>query len=172
MQNVKTIGLSSEIPFEEKLDYCLQKSRLPYNTSKEEARLKTMDRIKNHGLGSEKSGASMFVRVAAGLLVLVLGSFMAYYFMGMSVIENKNPQSAQYTLPDGSKVKLNKEAVAYYNSSVWFLNRKIKLLSGEAFFDVNPGKKFTVETEMGDISVLGTSFNVSVNNNNLKVACK
>lgn len=164
--------MSLENSFEEKLDYCLQKSRIPYNLSKEEARIKIMDRINSSTSGSEKAGASMFVRVAAGMLVLILGSVVAYYFIGMSVIENKSSQSAEYTLPDGSLVKLNKRAVAYYNSSVWFMNRKIRLVSGEAFFEVNPGKKFTVETDMGDITVLGTSFTVNVNDDNLRVACK
>ena len=172
MQNVKTIGLSLENSFEEKLDYCLQKSRLPYNTSKDEARFKTMDRIQNSAAGSEKSGASMFVRVAAGMLVLILGSVVAYYFLGMSVIENKSTRSAEYTLPDGSTVMLKKNGAAYYNSSIWFMNRKIQLVSGEAFFEVNPGEKFTVETNMGDITVLGTSFNVNISDDNLRVACK
>lgn len=114
----------------------------------------------------------MFMRIAAGMLVLILGSVVAYYFIGMSVIENKSTRSAEYTLPDGSLVKLNKQSLAYYNSSVWFMNRKINLVSGEAFFEVNPGDKFTVETQMGDITVLGTSFNVNVNDDNLRVACK
>lgn len=172
MQNVKTIGLSSEKSFEEKLDYCLQKSRLPYNISTEEARFNTMDRIKSSASSSEKFGASMFLKVAAGMLVIILGSVLAYYFMGMSVIENKSTRSAEYTLPDGSVVKLSNRAAAYYNSSIWFMNRKINLVSGEAFFEVSPGQKFTVETKMGDITVLGTSFNVNVNDDNLKVACK
>ena len=172
MQNVKIKGLSSEIPFEEKLDYCLKENRLPYNLSKDEARFKTLDRIQRGAADIQKTGVSMFVRVAAGLVVLILGSAVAYYFVGMSVIENDSDRSAQYTLPDGSLVKLNNQTVAYYNASVWFLNRKIKLMKGEAFFDVMPGEKFTVETEMGDVSVLGTSFNVNVKEGNLKVACK
>ncbi len=45
-------------------------------------------------------------------------------------------------------------------------------LSGEAFFEVTKGEKFTVKTKMGDVQVLGTSFNVSVRNNAFSVSCK
>jgi ferric-dicitrate binding protein FerR (iron transport regulator) len=44
-------------------------------------------------------------------------------------------------------------------------------LQGEAYFEVEKGKKFTVETTNGQVQVLGTRFLVSVQNNKLTVNC-
>lgn len=163
--------MSSKIPFEEKLDYCLQESRIPSLLSKDEARFQVMNRINVSG-SERNAGFPLFLKVAAAVLVLVVGSFVSWYFLGIEVLENKGPGIAEYTLPDGSIVKLNKNSIASYNSSIWFLNREVNLNSGEAFFEVEKGEKFTVETLKGDITVLGTSFNVSLRNENLQVACK
>lgn len=163
--------MSSKIPFEEKLDYCLHESRVPSLLTKEEARFQVMNRISTSG--SERNGGfPLLLKVAAAVLVLVVGSFVSWYFLGIEVLENNGPGIAEYSLPDGSIVKLNQNSVASYNSSMWFLNREINLNRGEAFFEVEKGEKFIVETLKGDITVLGTSFNVSLRNDNLQVACK
>ena len=163
--------MSSKSPFEEKLDYCLHESRIPSRFTKDEARFQVMNRINVSG-SEQNSGFPMFLKVAAAVLVLVVGSFVSWYFLGIKVLENNGAGITEYSLPDGSIVKLNQNSIASYNSSTWFLNREINLESGEAFFEVEKGEKFTVETLKGDIIVLGTSFNVSLRNENLQVACK
>ncbi len=130
-----------------------------------------MNRI-NVSESGRNVGLPTFLKVAAAVLVLVGGGFVAWYFLGIEVLENNNSGIAEYKLPDGSIVKLNQNSVASYNSSMWFLNREIDLNRGEAFFEVEKGEKFTVETLKGDITVLGTSFNVSLRNENFQVACK
>lgn len=131
-----------------------------------------MNRISGSGIVKEQKGRFSFLKIAAAILVLLMGSAVAYYFIGAEVIENRGATVASFSLPDGSVVKLNQNAVATYNSATWFLDREIDLMAGEAFFEVEKGEKFTVETALGDISVLGTSFNVSLTGSNLKVACK
>lgn len=65
-------------------------------------------------------------------------------------------------LPDGSKVWLNSSSSLKYPIS-FEGDKRIVELSGEAYFEVekNPKRAFIVKTKTRDISVLGTSFNVS-----------
>ena len=164
--------MSSKIPFQDKLNYCLRENRIPANLTKDEALNNVLKRINVFAEPNTNSGATIFWKVAAAVLVLIIGSAAAYYFVGNTVVENRNSGVAEFTLPDGSEVMLNSNSIAYYNSSTWFLNREISLASGEAFFEVKKGETFTVETPKGNITVLGTSFNVSLKNENLMVACK
>ena len=57
-----------------------------------------------------------------------------------------------------------------YNASKWGEKRELEL-KGEAFFDVEKGKRFDVNTELGKISVLGTEFNVLSRDSIFKVSC-
>ena len=171
VQTFKLQKLSSKSTFEEKLDYCLHESRIPSQLSKEEARFQVLNRITG-SVKQQSPTIPVFLKVAAAFLVLVVGSFTAFYFIGIEVLENKSSGVAEYLLPDGSIVKLNQNSEASYNSATWFFNRNVNLDSGEAFFEVEKGGKFSVATPMGDIAVLGTSFNVSLRNENFQVACK
>lgn len=73
-------------------------------------------------------------------------------------------------LPDGSKVILNAVGSLDYDPEKWAVQRKLSL-AGEAFFEVEKGEIFTVETPSGRIEVLGTSFNVWARENQLEVVC-
>lgn len=74
-------------------------------------------------------------------------------------------QRAGITLPDGTIVHLNSESKLTYTPE---FNGKLREVSleGEAFFEVTPNKEkpFIVKTSVFDVEVLGTSFNVSVYN--------
>lgn len=74
-------------------------------------------------------------------------------------------QVAEVNLPDGSHVWLNAGTNLSFSKNFAGKNRRVEL-EGEAFFEVTKGKgKFIVGTNMGDVTVLGTSFNVSAFNN-------
>ncbi|MFZ6050817.1 FecR family protein [Halocola ammonii] len=77
---------------------------------------------------------------------------------------------SEIELPDGSKVILNASSTLEYDKASWNENRELTI-TGEAFFEVQNGSKFTVKTESGNVSVLGTSFNVFNRNDILEVAC-
>ena len=63
-------------------------------------------------------------------------------------------------LPDSSKVILNSESTITYKKT-FHKNHRTLHLKGEAYFDVKTLKTpFIVETEHGNITVLGTTFNV------------
>ena len=74
-------------------------------------------------------------------------------------------RASTIALPDGTIVHLNSESKLTYTPD---FNGKLRevVLEGEAFFEVTPNKEkpFIVKTSVFDVEVLGTSFNVSVYN--------
>lgn len=78
------------------------------------------------------------------------------------------PRGGQFfvKLTDGTQVWLNSESQLKY--PITFINgetRSVELIYGEAYFDVSPsnennGAKFIVNTQMQEIEVVGTEFNV------------
>lgn len=65
-------------------------------------------------------------------------------------------------LEDSSKVWINADSRLKYPTHFAGDERRIEL-EGEAYFEVKPGNKpFIVQTSMGDVKVLGTSFGVRV----------
>ncbi len=107
--------------------------------------------------------------VAAASIVILfsLGSFLRFYSV---TIESPAGQHLEAFLPDQSKVNLNAKSSISYNPYWWKMNRKVKL-EGEAFFEVQKGKKFTVVSPIGITQVLGTSFNIFAREEIYKVTC-
>lgn len=107
-----------------------------------------------------------YVSVAASLL-LFFGMYQTFYFSNKVTTDFGSTESI--TLNDNSKVTLNaKSELSYPNFFLW--NRSLKL-EGEAFFEVQRGSKFTVETSLGKITVLGTKFNVTSFDDFFEVVC-
>jgi ferric-dicitrate binding protein FerR (iron transport regulator) len=107
--------------------------------------------------------------VAASLILLLgIGSFLRFYTVELVV---DNGQQLSHELPDGSQIKLNAATVASYQPYWWNFKREIKL-SGEAFFEVAKGEKFSVTSEEATTSVLGTSFNIFARDKEYQVYCK
>ena len=77
-------------------------------------------------------------------------------------------ENLTHDLPDGSQVQINSASSITYSES-W---DRVVVLSGEAFFEVTEGDKFTVETAFGNVEVLGTSFNVLAQDSTFEVSCK
>ncbi|AZQ58942.1 FecR family protein [Maribacter sp. MJ134] len=99
-----------------------------------------------------------FLRIAAAVAVLLAGS---YFYLNTldATITTQYAESKEIVLPDSSEVILNSDSHLSYNEKNWDEERNISL-KGEAFFKVAKGKKFTVSTDQGAVSVLGTQFNV------------
>ena len=105
----------------------------------------------------------------AAILVLCFG---AYYYTTTLDTTFTTDFSEKITvdLPDNSKVNLNALSSITFNKSDWKNNRNISL-KGEAFFDVEKGSTFNVNTTTGTVTVLGTEFNVKQRNNFFEVTC-
>jgi ferric-dicitrate binding protein FerR (iron transport regulator) len=109
------------------------------------------------------------MRIAAAIAVL----FMLSYFYINSLDETVSTQYAQretVVLPDASEVILNAGSEISYSKKKWDEQRNIEL-EGEAFFKVAKGKKFTVSTAAGTVTVLGTQFNVEQRDGFFEVSC-
>ncbi len=106
--------------------------------------------------------------VAAASIFFIAVSVGAFYSAQVNI--STQSQKIAFTLPDGSHVDLNKNSTASYNTLLWYFNKSVSL-SGEGFFTVKKGEKFSVNTKNETVTVLGTSFNVLARNNNFKVAC-
>jgi transmembrane sensor len=132
-------------------------------------KLRTKLRVKGKGkttpMHAEYRGYKFFLRIAAGIIILLTIGLFAY-----NVFRNNSPQSLQLladqnteadTFPDGSDVFLNRQTKIEY-----FFNKKNNIhrakLAGEAYFNINhdDDKTFIVEAEGVFIKDIGTSFNV------------
>lgn len=109
-------------------------------------------------------------RITAAITVGVCG-----YFMTADYLYNKAPQlqtitvpagqRVQITLSDGTRIWLNSKSTLTYATNFGRKERNVKL-DGEAYFEVAKDKKipFYVHTEMNNVRVVGTSFNVCAYN--------
>lgn len=154
------------------LDDCWQKDlnihSMPRSV-KERTRRRIDERIKKdlRRLWLKRASA-----IAASLLlpVLILSTVYLYreaehYKHIPNIVSVNSGQRAGITLPDGTIIHLNSESKLTYTPD---FNGKLRevTLEGEGFFEVTPNKEkpFIVKTSVFDVEVLGTSFNVSVYN--------
>jgi ferric-dicitrate binding protein FerR (iron transport regulator) len=112
-------------------------------------------------------GRRWLALAASLVLLLSITGFMKYY-----TVKTFCPQGVHTSmqLPDGSELKLNAYTHVSYHPYWWFISRKVDL-AGEAFFDVEKGKKFRVVSSCATTEVLGTSFNVYARGEDYTVTC-
>ncbi len=73
-------------------------------------------------------------------------------------------------LPDNSTAYLSPGASLEFDKKNWSEKRDL-FLTGEAYFEVEKGKSFTVNTKQGKVVVLGTKFTVNTSSNFFEVQC-
>ena len=101
----------------------------------------------------------------AAIVLLVVG--ISYFLMSdkdaekMLAVRSSFGEKKELLLPDGSYVVLNSCSSIEYPER-FNRNQRSLQLTGEAFFKVAPDKKrpFTVKTQLFDVVVLGTEFNI------------
>ena len=105
----------------------------------------------------------------ASIIAILLSVF--YYTTTLDTkTETFIAEKTEVTLPDESKVNLNALTTISFNKKNWDSNRSIEL-DGEAYFDVEKGSKFKVNTTLGTVTVLGTEFHVKNRTNYFEVVC-
>jgi ferric-dicitrate binding protein FerR (iron transport regulator) len=108
------------------------------------------------------------VSMAAALALLIgIAVVMQLYIKTMKVPAGIH---SQVVLPDGSLVRLNAQTSISYKPLLWKFSRVVNL-EGEAYFEVQRGKKFEVISDNGSTTVLGTSFNIYSRNGEYAVVC-
>ncbi len=143
---------------------------LDFPVSKEEVWNNLMIRMDQ----PKQSGRKIFLRplfrfaLAASLLLLVgVTSFFRFY---TKTVESKAGEHITCTLPDNSYVELNAGSSLWYHPYWFNLSRTVNL-DGEAYFKVTRGSKFKVHSNLGETTVLGTSFNIFSRLNEYNVTC-
>jgi len=114
----------------------------------------------------EKSRFS-FLKIAASLLVLSVAGYFIYNSTKTTDSDGTELASVthgvkEFTLPDGSLVKLNANAKLTLSKHFGDSNRNV-ILKGEANFDIvrNEDLPFVIEAGNSTVKVLGTSFNLA-----------
>ncbi|MGD9931607.1 MAG: FecR family protein [Mangrovibacterium sp.] len=156
---------------EDKVEKVIRSYRVPGHTDKE---VVFHDILKKIEEGSyNRSGAKAILlspvyRIAISTAAFLVLIFLLHFFFSAEIIENKTLQANALRLPDHSRVVINANSTVRYPAYWW--KREIKL-QGSAYFEVQKGKKFIVRTRRGDVSVLGTRFQVAETDRDLLVNC-
>ncbi|NCB72268.1 MAG: FecR family protein [Clostridia bacterium] len=111
------------------------------------------------------SGRAIYYTAAAAIIVLML--------VPMVYTRNISAQRGEHVtieLPDGSTACLNAQSEISYKPLLWYLKRDIRM-EGEAYFSVEKGSRFSVKSENGSVTVLGTKFNVKSRYDIFEVSC-
>lgn len=117
----------------------------------------------------EYRGRTAFLKIAAVLIVL-LASGVFIWLNKDQVVTTGYSEVATIELPDESTVQLGPDSKISYDPGSWDEKRLLHL-KGEAYFKVQKGKKFAVETGQGTVTVLGTKFHIKNRKKYFEVYC-
>lgn len=109
------------------------------------------------------------LRIAA-ILVIGFGAYMYTTLSSPTLVETQVASKRHIELPDASAVTLNAVSSLSFDEDSWEENREV-ILKGEAYFKVAKGATFSVITDAGIVTVLGTQFNVKQRNHLFEVFC-
>ena len=121
----------------------------------------------------KKQGSSIYKKLA--WLTGIAASLLIVWFVvfdpsantktnntqAQNTVSTKRGSKSKIQLPDGTEVWLNADSKITYNENFLGKLREVQL-SGEAFFEVvkDETRPFVIHTEVIDVKVLGTAFNV------------
>jgi len=109
-------------------------------------------------------------RLAVAAVLLILAGIPSIMLLYTKTIDNSTGKQLSIILPDDSKVTINTQSSLSYKPLIWNISRTVKF-EGEAFFNVQKGKKFEVVSKKGQTVVLGTQFDIYSRNNEYNVTC-
>lgn len=111
-----------------------------------------------------------WLRIAAAAAAIITAVTGTWYWMAhrpstQYLAKTTTISIDSVMLEDGSRIVLNKHSRIKYN------HRKVQLEYGEAFFDVvsDPSEPFVAYTGGAEVKVLGTSFNLAILQENVKL---
>ena len=118
---------------------------------------------------SKRSSWVRFAIIGAGLILL---GYALSQWLGSrgTIITSPNAQTTKQLIADNTEFILSPGSSIDFDESTWSTARDIQL-KGHAYFDVTKGSKFTVTTKAGNITVLGTQFEVWEKDGSMKVNC-
>ncbi len=130
--------------------------------------LKGRKKIKVRRLNSGRR--YLIIGSIAASICLLVGFWLWSLFAGITSISTPLASKEMVNLPDASTVLLQADSKLSYKNAQYDESRELELL-GEAYFKVESGNSFIVNTPNGQIEVTGTEFNVYARNDVLEVIC-
>ncbi len=109
-------------------------------------------------------------RVAAAVALLLGIGVWLFSYVGIERYTARVGETRLVSLPDGSSVHLNAGSRLTFSPWIWSQRRRVNL-EGQAYFEVQKGNAFSVVSDHGLVTVLGTKFDVYDRDNVLKVEC-
>jgi transmembrane sensor len=104
---------------------------------------------------------------AAAIFLVFFGLYQSFVFSN-EIITSYGAKDT-IILADHSKVTLGSKSIVSYPNL--FKYHRTLNLQGEAFFEVEKGSTFIVDTDQGKVTVLGTKFNVIARQDFFEVIC-
>lgn len=104
--------------------------------------------------------------VAATILIFITATAFLY----TKEIKGVPGCACRIHLPDGSTAQLSAGSVISYHPILWPLSHTVTM-EGEVYFSGHHARGFIVKTPLGEIDVLGTSFNARTYDDKLIVTC-
>jgi len=156
----------------EKIDLFVQGYRVPQKQTK--AATLEMIRRKMDQKNDSKPVRNLRVYWSAAASIVLIALLTTIYFYQLTgqnqMVAAGKGQHLEFTLPDGSEMKVNADSKVTFSAS-GFTKKRVLELSGEVFFSVQKGKPFVVKTPLGTVEVLGTTLNVFARGKEFNVSC-
>lgn len=111
-----------------------------------------------------------YFQAAAAVLLLLIGIYSVSVIYSNQRMSTGFGNQTQITLPDGSLVSLNSGSKLVWNEKK-FNRKRLVTLSGEAYFEIEKGGEFIIQTENGTVEILGTKLNVFTREKEFWVSC-
>ncbi len=136
--------------------------------------IKTKTSPQNAGRYNDESRSNLFKIAASALLIATLAWLVYYNFRNDGPVEfvaATTDSLSQIIFPDQSSAMLNRGSTLRYPAN-FDDQREVHLKNGEAFFNIKSDARrpFIIRTEHATVQVLGTAFNVKVEENVLEVS--
>lgn len=168
-QELEKFKKSDDYPVLKKINDASQNLKAP--TFNDQALLSKLKELNNSEQAKPKGKVVKLIPNWVYAAAAVVIAFGVFYTMTMkSHFRTGFSEQLAIVLPDNSSVKLNANSHLDYKTLGWKSNRALQL-EGEAFFDVEKGKSFKVNTDSGMVEVLGTEFNVISRDSYFEVQC-
>lgn len=137
--------------------------------------IKTKTNPQNPGRYNNESRSNLF-KLAASVLLIATLAWLVYYYNfrkdnPAELVTATTDSLRQIILPDHSAAVLNRGSTLRYPTKFGD-QREVHLKNGEAFFNIKSEARrpFIIRTELATVRVLGTAFNVKVEENVLEVS--
>lgn len=156
----------------EKIDLFVQGYRVPQMQTKAATLEMIRRKIDQKNDTKPLRNLRVYWSVAASIVLIALLTTIYFYQPTdqNQIVAASKGQHLEFTLPDGSEMKVNADSKVTYSAS-GFTKKRVLQLDGEAFFSVQKGKPFVVKTNLGTVEVLGTTLNVFARGKEFNVSC-